>query len=252
MTILAPFFTHAAASSSDCSLLDIRDSWGIGHWILARGTGRAACCPLRGYTDCADYLGGDTIMRTLALCSTLGCAAFLCIAGAAAQTPGAKPAASFPAKPVRIIIPYPPGGTSDILARLLGIKITESWGQSVLVDNRTGANGNIGAEFVARAPADGYTYLVTDIGNLSVAPNVFKLNYDPHRDLAPVTTISYSPHLLTTHPSLPVKNIRELIAFAKANPGKLNLPTGMGGATHFGAMEIAQRTGIKWTYIGTR
>jgi tripartite-type tricarboxylate transporter receptor subunit TctC len=191
-------------------------------------------------------------MRFLASSSTLACAALLCTAGAAAQTPAGKPAASFPGKPIRIIIPYPPGGTSDILARLVGVKITESWGQSVLVDNRTGANGNIGAEFVARAPADGYTYLVTDIGNLSVAPNVFKLNYDPHRDLAPVTTISYSPHLLTTHPSLPVKNIRELIALAKAQPGKLNLPTGMGGATHFGAMEIAQRTGIKWTYIGTR
>ena len=191
-------------------------------------------------------------MRVLALCSSLGCAASLCISAAAAQTPAAKPAASFPNKPLRVIIPYPPGGTSDILARLVGVKITESWNQSVLVENRTGANGNIGAEFVARAPADGYTYLVTDIGNLSVAPNVFKLGYDPHKDLATVTTISYSPHLLTTHPSLPVKNIRDLIAFAKANPGKLNLPTGMGGATHFGAMEIAQRTGIKWAYIGTR
>jgi len=190
-------------------------------------------------------------MRFVALCCSVFCAALLCIAGAAAQT-AAKPAASYPSKPIRIIIPYPPGGTSDILARLVGIKITEAWGQSVLVDNRTGANGNIGAEFVARAPADGYTYLVTDIGNLSVAPNVFKLSYDPHKDLAPVTTISYSPHLLTVHPSLPIKTTRDLIALAKSNPGKLNLPTGMGGATHFGAMEIAQRTGIKWTYIGTR
>src|SRR5688572_821989 len=155
-------------------------------------------------------------MRFLALSSTLGCAAFLCIAGAAAQAPAGKPAASYPAKPIRIIIPYPPGGTSDILARLLGVKITESWGQTVVVDNRTGANGNIGAEFVARAPADGYTYLVTDIGNLTVAPNVFKLNYDPHRDLAAVSTISYSPHLLTTHPSLPVTTVRDLVALAKS------------------------------------
>jgi tripartite-type tricarboxylate transporter receptor subunit TctC len=191
-------------------------------------------------------------MRSLVLCSTLGCSAFVCISGAFAQAPAAKAAASFPAKPIRIIIPYPPGGTSDILARLLGVKVTEAWGQSVLVDNRTGANGNIGAEFVARAPADGYTYLLTDIGNLSVAPNVFKLTYDPHKDLAAVTTVSYSPHLLTTHPSLPIKTTRDLIALVKANPGKLNLPTGMGGATHFAAMEFAQRTGIKWVYIGTR
>src|SRR4051812_7145733 len=183
-------------------------------------------------------------MRVLAQYSSLGCAALLCAAGAYAQAPAAKPAAAFPTKPLRIIIPYPPGGTSDILARLLGVKVTEAWGQQVIVENRTGANGNIGAEFVVRAPADGYTYLLTDIGNLSVAPNVFKLNYDPHKDLATVTTISYSPHLLTTHPSVPAKTTRELIAIAKANPGKLNLPTGMGGATHFAAMEFAQRAGI--------
>src|SRR5690349_19738691 len=142
-------------------------------------------------------------MRFLALCTSVFCAAFLCIAGAAAQTSG-KPAASYPAKPVRFIIPYPPGGTSDILARLVGIKFTEAWGQSVLVDSRSGASGNIGSEFVARAPADGYTFLVTDIGNLSVSPNVFKLTYDPHKDLAAVSTISYSPHLLAVHPSLPI------------------------------------------------
>src|ERR1700738_4108665 len=118
---------------------------------------------LRGYTYSAHHRhGGDRIMRSLAQCTSLGCAAFLCIAGAAAQTPAAKPAPSFPTKPIRIIIPYPPGGTSDILARLLGVKITEAWSQSVLVDSRSGANGNIGSEFVARAPADGYTYLVTD------------------------------------------------------------------------------------------
>ena len=187
-------------------------------------------------------------MRRISLC----CAGLLCIANTGAQTPAAKPATAYPGKPIRVIIPYPPGGTSDILARLLGVKMTEAWGQTIIVENRTGANGNIGAEFVARAPADGYTYLLTDIGNLSVAPNVFKLTYDPHKDLASVSTVSYSPHMLTVHPSLPVKTTRELIALAKSNPGKLNLPTGMGGATHFGAMELAERTGIKWTYIGTR
>src|SRR3954470_2988336 len=155
---------------------------------------------------------GEKAMRSVAICTSLCCATLLCIADAGAQTPAAKPTAGFPGKPIRIIIPYPPGGTSDILARLLGVKVTEAWGQSVIVDNRTGANGNIGAEFVARAPADGYTYLVTDIGNLAVAPNVFKLPFDPNKDLAAVSTISYSPHLLTVHPSLPVRTTRDLIA----------------------------------------
>jgi tripartite-type tricarboxylate transporter receptor subunit TctC len=168
----------------------------------------------------------------------------------AAQAPAGKSA--WPARPIRIVIPYPPGGTSDILARLLGVKVTENWGQQVIVENRTGANGNIGAEVVARAQPDGYTFLLTDIGNLSIAPSVYKLTYDPLKDLTPVTTVSYSPHLLAVHPSVPVNNMRELINLAKANRGKLNYPTGLGGAPHFAGMQFAQRTGIDWTYIGTR
>src|SRR5690606_419464 len=151
-------------------------------------------------------------------------AAVLCIAPAAAQVP----AANWPARPIRIVIPYPPGGTSDILARLIGAKVTENWKQQILVENRTGANGNIGAEFVAKAQADGYTFLLTDIGNLSIAPSVYKLGYDPLRDLTAITTVSYSPHLLAVHPSVPVRNPQELIALAKGNPGKLNYPTGLG------------------------
>lgn len=187
-------------------------------------------------------------MRTVASNLTIACAAALFAGSTAAQAAGA----SFPNKTLRIIVPYPPGGTSDILSRMLGAKITENWKQSVIVENRTGANGNIGAEFVARAPADGYTYLLTDIGNLSIAPSVYKLAFDILRDFAPVTTVSYSPHLLTTHPSVPVRTTRQLIALAKANPGKLNFPTGLGGAPHFAGMLFAQRTGITWAYIGTR
>jgi tripartite-type tricarboxylate transporter receptor subunit TctC len=175
-----------------------------------------------------------------------------CAAAVHAQATGDKPAGAWPTRPIRIVIPYPPGGTSDILARLLGAKVTENWRQQVIVENRTGANGNIGAEVVARAQPDGYTFLLTDIGNLSIAPSVYKLSFDVLKDFAPVTTVSYSPHLLTVHPSVPVKSTRDLIALAKANPGKLNYPTGLGGAPHFAGMRFAQATGIQWTYIGTR
>jgi tripartite-type tricarboxylate transporter receptor subunit TctC len=169
-----------------------------------------------------------------------------------AQAQAGKPAAAYPTKPIRIVIPYPPGGTSDTLARLLGMKITENWGQQVIVENRTGASGNIGAEVAARAAPDGYTFLLTDIGNLSNSPNVYKLPFDVFKDLAPVTTVSYSPHMLTVHPSVPVKTTRELIALAKANPGKLNVPSGIGTAPHFAGMLFAQAAGINWVYIGTR
>jgi tripartite-type tricarboxylate transporter receptor subunit TctC len=187
-------------------------------------------------------------MRIAALSLALAFLAGAHTAAALAQAP----AAQFPNKPLRIIVPYPPGGTSDILSRMIGAKVTENWRQTVVVENRTGANGNIGAEFVARAAADGYTYLLTDIGNLSIAPSVYKLSFDILRDFSPVTTVSYSPHLLTTHPSVPARTMRELIALAKAHPGKLNFPTGLGGAPHFAGMLFAQRTGINWAYIGTR
>ena len=191
-------------------------------------------------------------MQRLAIGGAGVCAAVLCIGSAAAQAPSGKPAGNWPTRPIRIVIPYPPGGTSDILARLIGAKITENWGQQVLVENRTGASGNIGAEHVARANPDGHTFLLTDVGNLSIAPSVYKLSYDPLRDLTPVITVSYSPHLLTVHPSVPANDTRSLVALAKANPGKLNYPTGLGGAPHFAGMQFAQRTGISWTYIGTR
>jgi tripartite-type tricarboxylate transporter receptor subunit TctC len=159
----------------------------------------------------------------------------------------ASAAQTYPMKPIRIIVPYPPGGTSDILTRMIGPKLTESWGQSVLADSRPGAGGIIGVELLVRAPADGYTLVLMDIGGLTISPSVFrKLPFDIIRDLAPVGMVSYSPHLLVAHPAVPANNVKELIALAKKQPGKLNYATGLGSAPHFAGMLFTQRAGIKW------
>lgn len=162
-------------------------------------------------------------------------------------------AQNYPTRPIRVIIPYPPGGTSDILARLIGGKLTEAWKQQVIVDNRTGASGNIGLELAARATPDGYTFVLSDIGNAVISSILFtKLPFDVLKDLAPVTTVSYSPHMLMTNPKIPVSTTDELIAYAKARPGKLNFPTGLGGAPHLAGLSLAQRAGIDWVYVPTK
>ena len=170
-----------------------------------------------------------------------------------ATFPLAAVAQTWPTKTIRMLIPFPPGGTSDILARMIGPKLTEAWGPLVLVDNRVGAGGNIAMEVTARAPADGYTMVLTDLGGLAISPSVYtKLSFDIIRDLTPVSMVSYSPHLLTVHPSVPVKTVKELIALAKANPGKLNVPVGLGSAPHLAGLSLEQRMGVKWVYVPTK
>lgn len=160
---------------------------------------------------------------------------------------------AWPTKAIRVIVPFPSGGTSDILARLIGQKLTETWSQQIVVDSRPGANGSIGTDLTVRAPPDGYTFLLTDVGGLMISPSVYpKLPYDPLRDLAPIGMVSYSPHLLGAHPSVPAKNLAELIALAKRNPGKLNFPTGLGSATHLAGLAVQNRSGINWVYIPTK
>ena len=184
------------------------------------------------------------MLRTLLLAAVAVSATGFC---------GTIAAQSFPVKPIRIIVPFPAGGTSDILTRLIGAKLTEAWGQQVLPDNRPGANGNIGADFVARAAPDGYTLVLMDVGNLAISPSVFaKMPFDIIRDFAPITVVSYSPHILATHPSMPVKTVKEIITLAKARPGKLNYATGLGGAPHMAGLMFAYRTGVDWTYIPTK
>src|SRR5919106_789952 len=134
----------------------------------------------------------------------------------AALAPATLLAQEYPAKPIRWIIPYPTGGTSDFLARLIGQKLTDAWKQPVLVDNRSGANGNIGTELAAKVPPDGYTLLLvasTFTMNPAVYPN---LPFDSERDFTGVTTILWQPYLLSVHPSLPVKSVKELVSLARA------------------------------------
>ena len=141
--------------------------------------------------------------------------AICCASSALAQT--------YPNKPIRVVVPYAAGGTSDILARQIGPKLTESFGQPVIVENKPGANGNVGAEFVAKSAPDGYTLLLTDVGGLVISPSVYpSLPFDPAKDFSPIIMVSYSPHVLAVHPSVGAKDVKELVAMAKAHPGKLN------------------------------
>lgn len=142
-------------------------------------------------------------------------------------------AQNYPAKAVRLISPFPPGGSVDVVGRLVAAKLSESLGQQVIVDNRSGASGNIGTEMVANAPADGYTLIIQTI---PLVANQFLLNrvpYDPMRDFAPVSLMTSSPSLITVHPSVPARSVKELIALAKAKPGALNYSTaGVGTNPH--------------------
>ena len=164
---------------------------------------------------------------------------------------GPAAAQSYPARAIRIVVPYPPGGTSDILARSLAEKLTASWGQPVVVENKPGANGNVGADLVAKSPPDGYTLLLADIGALAISPSVYPtLPFDPVRDFAPVTMVAYSPHILVVNPGVPAASVQELVALAKSKPGKLNFAiSGVGGAPHLAGVDFALRTGVKWEYI---
>ncbi len=143
---------------------------------------------------------------------------------------------NYPAKPVRLVAPFTAGGPVDITARILAQKLTDAWSQQVVVENRTGASGMIGSELVAKSPADGYTLLVNSSIHV-IVPSLFpRMAYDPIRDFAPITVVSSSPLLLVVTPSLPVKNVKEFIALAKARPGELSFASsGSGSSTHLTA-----------------
>jgi tripartite-type tricarboxylate transporter receptor subunit TctC len=176
----------------------------------------------------------------------LGALAALALGGAPAYAQSA-----YPSKAIRIVVPFPAGGTSDVLARLIGSKMSEKFGQPVLVENRPGSAGNLGADLVAKSPADGHTFVLMDVGNLTISPALYKLPFDVLRDFAPVAMVGYSPHLLVVSTQVPADNLADFVKYAKANPGKLNYAAaaGMGSATHLAGVQFARRHGIDWSYV---
>lgn len=165
-----------------------------------------------------------------------------------AAAPGVS-AQSYPVKPVRMIIPFAPGGGSDFIGRIAAQQLTESLGQTVIVDNRAGAGGSLGVEVGMKSPPDGYT-LTLIAASFPVNPSLYKLNFDPIKDIQPVIQMSQGPFLVAVHPSLPVKTIKDLIALAKKSPGALNYATsGQGSIVHLATEHFSSMAGIKMVHI---
>ena len=157
----------------------------------------------------------------------------------------------YPAKAIRYVVPFPAGGPLDIVARAIGQELNKSWGQAVVIDNRPGAGGNIGADLVAKAPADGYTILMGAVSTHAINVTLYNnLPYDPIRDFAPVTLITSVPNVLVVHPSVPANNVKELIALAKSRPGQLNFASGStGSAGHLAGELFNSMAGVRMTHI---
>jgi tripartite-type tricarboxylate transporter receptor subunit TctC len=160
-------------------------------------------------------------------------------------------AQTYPAKPVRIIVPFPPGGATDLVTRILAQKLTETWGQQVVADNRAGASGNIGAELAAKAPPDGYTLFMTSGSIVTANPHMFrKLNWNPEKDLVAVTNVASGPQIIALHPSFPAKTVKDLIAVAKAKPGAITFGSaGIGTQTHLAAENFVYTAGINVLHV---
>ncbi len=186
----------------------------------------------------------EKTMRLSVVCARLMAAAMACAAiGGWAQP--------YPAKPIRIIVPFPAGGTADIMARVVGQKMTETWGQQVLIDNRSGAGGNIAAELAARSAPDGYTLFLCTVGTHAVHQTLYeKLPFDPIKDFAAVAYIAGVPNVVVVHPSIPVKSVKELIGFIKARPGQINFgSSGTGSSVHMSGEMLKVMAGLDMTHI---
>lgn len=186
-------------------------------------------------------------MKVLQMMLLLGIAGAPLCAGA--QGSSNEPPA-FPSRPVRIVIPFPPGGTPDIQARMLTDKLMQRLGQPVVIENRGGANGIIGMEYVAHAPADGHTVIISTVGTWAVHPFLYKLPYDVVKDFVPVINLATTYGVLAVHPSLPVKSVKEFVALARQRPGEINYGSaGLGGWFHISTELLAHMTKIKLVHV---
>ncbi|TWO72444.1 tripartite tricarboxylate transporter substrate binding protein [Caenimonas sedimenti] len=158
-------------------------------------------------------------------------------------------ASAWPSKSVRIVVPYPPGGSSDIIARSISTLLQDTLKQTVIVENKAGANGNLGTDFVAKSAADGHTFVLCDVGALAITPSVYtKLPFNPSQDLRGVTMLAYSPHLLVVHPSVPANNLKELVALSKTKD--LNFAvTATGSAPHLAGVALERAVNARWQYV---
>ncbi|CUI47971.1 Bug family tripartite tricarboxylate transporter substrate binding protein [Achromobacter xylosoxidans] len=169
--------------------------------------------------------------------------------GASHWAPAWAQADAWPTRPVRIVVPYPPGGSSDIIARVIAPRLAEALRQTVVVENKPGANGNLGAGIVVQSAQEGHTVLLCDVGALAISPSVYtKLSFDPSKDLRAVGMLAYSPHVLAVHPDVPAKTVPELVALSKKQ--RLNFAvTAIGSAPHLAAVAVQQATGAQWEYV---
>jgi tripartite-type tricarboxylate transporter receptor subunit TctC len=180
----------------------------------------------------------------------LTAAVLIAATGLVQSAPASAAPPEYPTRSIRLIVPFAPGGSNDIMARLIGQHFSESMGQAVIVDNRPGAGGIIGTDAAAKSPPDGYTLLMMSV-TLAVNPSLrLNLPYDTHRDLLPITLVASAPLMLVVHPSMPAKSVKELIAYAKANPGKLNFASGGPGTTpHLAGELLKSMAGIDMTHV---
>ncbi|KQP19406.1 tripartite tricarboxylate transporter substrate binding protein [Pseudorhodoferax sp. Leaf267] len=184
----------------------------------------------------------STLVRSLA--AALGLASTLAATQAAAQ-------ATYPNRPIRMVVAFAAGGSTDVVARVIGQKLSEGLGVPVVVDNRAGANGTVGSEVVAKSAPDGYTIMMGEVGSLAMAPGLYpKLPYEPTRDFAPVTLVARTPLLATVKVDSPIKSLAELIAYAKSHPGKLNFPSsGAGGPNHLAGELFNLQANVKTQHV---